>query len=202
MNERRRVGDGSKIIVFFFVSVFFEPTDVPTAPKPFLTPHSKAIKYITPNLNELKQIASTLNLPIPHSKDMPNCIQQAAAIAKPITNYIPNIIVTLGSHGLLVVRRQLPSTPLLNAEDNCREISFRHYPAPKVGNLVNVSGAGDCLASGMIVGMLKGLSEEKCVSIGLAAAGLALRSKNAVPDVLFDEDHECWSQDAEYKCVG
>lgn len=133
---------------------------------------------------------------------MPNCIEQAAAIAKPIADYVPNIIVTLGGHGLLVVRRQPASMPLLSTEGDWKEISVRHYPAPNVGRLVNVSGAGDCLASGMIAGMLKGSSEGRCVSIGLAAAGLALRSNNAVPDVLFDGDHECWSQDAEYTRVG
>lgn len=88
----------------------------------------------------------------------------------------------MGSAGLLVVRRNSAEEPLLSTK-NTMDVQVRHYRAPDVENLVNVSGAGDCLAAGIIAAMLRGYSEEKSIAVGLDAASAALRTGSAVPSV-------------------
>lgn len=48
----------------------------------------------------------------------------------------------------------------------------------------SVSGCGDCLAAGIITGILRGLGEESCVNIGLEAAAISLESLETVPETL------------------
>ena len=49
---------------------------------------------------------------------------------------------------------------------------------------VSVSGCGDCLAAGIIVGILDGLDEANCILFGLKAAAISLKSFEAVPSTL------------------
>lgn len=104
--------------------------------------------------------------------------------------YIPNIIVTLSELGLLIARKNVASDPLISANETCNNIQVRLYPVEKLTNIANVSGAGDCFASGMIWGMLQGYSEEKCVSVGFAAARASLFCTVAVPHNLLENCHE------------
>lgn len=78
---------------------------------------------------------------------------------------------------------------------------MRHYPVVVEKNVVNVSGAGDCFASGLITGMLKGLNEENCVSFGFAAARASLRSTDTVPDNLLNKCEELWEKPAKYEVL-
>lgn len=48
----------------------------------------------------------------------------------------------------------------------------------------SVSGCGDCLAAGIIVGILNKFSETECISLGLKAAAISLKSFEAVPQQL------------------
>lgn len=50
--------------------------------------------------------------------------------------------------------------------------------------MFSASGCGDCFAAGIIYGILNNLNEEDCVSLGLKAADLSLKSHEAVPSTL------------------
>ena len=52
------------------------------------------------------------------------------------------------------------------------------------GEVVSVSGCGDCLAAGIITGILRGWKESSCVSLGLHAAKESLISYETVPTTL------------------
>lgn len=99
-----------------------------------------------------------------------------------------------------MVRKGSPAEAFFdcNTENDYKPIEVRYYSVKKVNDLINVSGAGDCLASGIITGMLAGLNEMRCVSIGFAAAQAALYSESAVPKVLFDKSHSSWLQERKY----
>lgn len=187
-----------------FLSVFFEPTDVPCATKPFKCKNFNAIKYITPNVLELREIANYFDCLTTASCDT---VQEIAKTARNVSDYIDNIIVTMGSAGLLVIRRNNADEPLLlpycksNNDDHGnknKEIQVRHYCAPDVLNLVNVSGAGDCLAAGIIASMLRGYSEEKSIGVGFDAARAALKSESAVPNDFNDIN---WGKPAYYTTI-
>ncbi|KAG5878902.1 hypothetical protein JTB14_023559 [Gonioctena quinquepunctata] len=178
---------------------FFEPTDVAPSTKPFQTPYWKAIKYITPNLSELKEIARCLNLALDCSTSSE--IRQAAELSIKLLNYgIDNIIVTLGAKGVLIIRKGLATDKFLMNEPTAGE-HIRFYPTEAIQDLVNVSGAGDCFASGFAVALISGMSEKVCVSVGFAAAKLALQSQSAVPKEIFYRSHPSWKRSALYKDI-
>lgn len=107
----------------------------------------------------------------------------------------------------MISRKLNADTKLLLSEDEeegikREKIQVRHYPLSyAVRRIASVSGAGDCLAAGIIAGMLNGLAEKHCVSVGFAAAEASLRSTSAVPLEFFHENHECWNEVANYKVV-
>lgn len=175
--------------------MFYEPTDASIATKPFKDPSWKAIKYITPNLNELKIMSSVFNISLP--EHISGSINQAAYLARLLQKYIPIIIVTLGANGLVIARKNRASQPLLGAQET-GNVEVRHYPVIEEKNVVSVSGAGDCFASGLITGMLKGLNEENCVSFGFAAARASLYSTNTVPNNLLNKCNGFWKKPAKY----
>lgn len=68
-------------------------------------------------------------------------------------------------------------------------VASRLYPVEdveKTGEILSVSGCGDCLTAGMIYGIHKNLDEIGCVSVALKAAALSLKSYDAVPGTLRD----------------
>lgn len=144
---------------------------------------------------ELKQIAGFFNL-ITNTEAF-DTVQDIAKVARNLIAYIDNIIVTMGSNGLLVVRRNSAKDPLLSSKTS-DDVQVRHYCALDVSGLVNVSGAGDCLAAGIISAMLRGYSEEKSIAVGLDAARAALRSISAVPAVFNDIN---WGKPAYYTTI-
>lgn len=180
---------------FCFVIVFYEPTDASVATKPFQDSSWTAIKYITPNLNELKIIANVFNISLPSK--ITGSLNQAAHLARLIQKHIPVIIVTLGAQGLVIARKNNAAEPLLGVPEN-GNVEVRHYAVVEEKNVVNVSGAGDCFASGLIAGILRGLNEENCVSFGFAAARASLYSTNTVPDNLLNKCGELWEKPAKY----
>ncbi|XP_018564325.1 pseudouridine-metabolizing bifunctional protein C1861.05 [Anoplophora glabripennis] len=174
-----------KLATKYSIPVLFEPTDVEISDKPFKTPYWKAIKLITPNLNELKHVTTFLN--IPKNTTISSPLDEAIYLAKQLASgWIENVIVTLGPSGVLIARRGLATDSLLNYQQTS-EVLVRHYPCNVIEDFVNVSGAGDCLASGIVVGILKGLSEARCLSIGFSAAKSALYSQSAVPEQMLGE---------------
>lgn len=91
------------------------------------------------------------------------------------------------------VARKAPSNePFYDETNNLIEtgsVQSRIYPTTFNNNeildkIVSVSGSGDCLAAGMMCGILRGLDEERCVSLALRAAALSLKSHKTVPSTL------------------
>ncbi|XP_049799990.1 uncharacterized protein LOC126235311 [Schistocerca nitens] len=180
------------------IPVWFEPTDVSKSIKPFRSSLWKSLYAFSPNLNELKMMAREAGFPV----NMSLSIQKSSPeeVLEEVTrlgNYLVNesisatAVVTLGNIGLAIIRRGTPDEPFYAQGKWLKQtgdISARLYPAKKVTNLVNVMGAGDCLAAGFIRGMLLGLSEERCAAVGLACASAALNYDCAVPVRLLSEN--------------
>ncbi|XP_050514555.1 uncharacterized protein LOC126889889 isoform X2 [Diabrotica virgifera virgifera] len=190
MNEILRIAEESKI------PVFFEPTDAAIAERPFKSTHSKAIKFITPNIHELYVIANLLNIPYTKSSGL----EDIAKLTERVVNYVDNVIVTMGHQGILIGRKGFATDSFQQKVTN-EKFGARHYPTKEITHLVNVSGAGDCFASGFICALVSGKSEEICISVGFAAAELALFSESAVPKSMFDPSHESWNVPAKYTTI-
>ncbi|XP_045470546.1 pseudouridine-metabolizing bifunctional protein C1861.05 [Harmonia axyridis] len=182
------------------IPVFFEPTDVVVSAKPFETSYWKSVKIITPNINELNFIASFLKLRSSEEELNSGDTKQIAEVARTVASYIDNVIVTLGSNGVLIARNAKASEPFLLGQTD-KHIQVRHYPAENVENIVNVSGAGDCFASGLILSTLRELSEEKCISIGFSAAKKTLQSPFTVADDMAIENIRNWEKCAIYYSI-
>jgi pseudouridylate synthase / pseudouridine kinase len=170
--------------------IFFEPTDLKFAGKPFKLPaelHS-AIRYISPNIQEMQTIVTQLGLVEPGRFDAldlstfteTEILEHTKELATMMTTKVEKCIVTLGSLGVLIATGSTGTHHL--------------YLTTPVKELVNVSGAGDSFVSGFITALLKGYPEEVCVAMGFKAANRALLSKSAVPAKYFDSFDEVASQ--------
>uniref|UniRef100_A0AAY4C140 Carbohydrate kinase PfkB domain-containing protein n=1 Tax=Denticeps clupeoides TaxID=299321 RepID=A0AAY4C140_9TELE len=172
----------------FAVPVWFEPTDADKACKPFLSQSWKALTYTSPNLTELCTMNRALGLPTPAGLRLVLLINCAAALSRPLLEHIQCVIVTLGSMGVLVCgEHKAPSVNLQpKRPKNKGRLCAVHYPAVAVtgDETVNVSGAGDSLAGGMMVGILRGCDTHTCVRMGLLAARLSLSSPHPIAPTL------------------
>ncbi|XP_073944288.1 uncharacterized protein [Choristoneura fumiferana] len=149
--------------------VFYEPTDRRKAAKAFAKRFR--ITYSSPNIAELRAMAQAVQ---PHL--IPTCtndVKEILDLSKILSPFVECLIITLGSNGVIVVKSQVT--------DNEKTVNARHYPADVIVGIKNVSGAGDCFASGFLHGVLSGLSEASCVSVGFTTAKSALLSVNTVP---------------------
>lgn len=166
------------------VPVFYEPTDMNVASKPFeqLPRHlTESIKYISPNIYELEAICKALKPA--DSIDLPaSDLQRAYALMEHVGEYFDCIILTLGAQGVMLKQ---------SCGGGGAGRGSIHYPLTKeLNNIVNVSGAGDSFVAGFLTGMLKGLPEERCVAFGFYAAERALLSESPVPREYFQCDAE------------
>ncbi|XP_076083091.1 uncharacterized protein LOC143054088 isoform X1 [Mytilus galloprovincialis] len=177
------------------VPVWYEPTDVNKAHKPFLTSAGQRLTYISPNLNELRVIyrhlTNTLDSQIGH-KDadvvtLEGIIDEAIWLSKVIIEEVPVVLVTLGKHGVMLCQRsQHQKFPVKGYRlEHSDKMTADIFPAFNAGyppeNIVSVSGAGDCLAATMISGIVHGHDPDLCVKAGLMAAQMSLKSYQAVP---------------------
>uniref|UniRef100_A0A336M1B1 CSON015438 protein n=1 Tax=Culicoides sonorensis TaxID=179676 RepID=A0A336M1B1_CULSO len=188
---------------------FFEPTDMRVSEKPFVMPPQlyTQIKFATPNLYELRNMAKFLGFKTASKKKSldpafieeseQSILTEVKQMASFMSNKVDNIIITLGSLGVVVARHNKVDSPFFNTSykyigkhDN---FQMRYYPSVPMPGIINVSGAGDSFSSGLISAMVQGLPESICVSIGFEAANRALMSKNAVAETYFNRKHKCWS---------
>ncbi|XP_042693713.1 pseudouridine-metabolizing bifunctional protein C1861.05-like isoform X3 [Centrocercus urophasianus] len=166
------------------LAVCYEPTDENKASKPFLSDSWKALTYICPNLQELKAINRTLGNPLPAEAPsrLEDIVKMAAALACPLLSHLCCVIVTLGSHGVLLCGRSLGGSislrPAPHDQTAAASLCATHYPAIPISReeIVNVSGAGDSLMAGIAAGMLANHDTDTCVRMGLLAARLSLCS--------------------------
>ncbi|XP_070525905.1 uncharacterized protein [Cardiocondyla obscurior] len=173
------------------VPVWYEPTDINKAKRIFeVGSHwENVLHFISPNQNELKVIGEHFNIPIAEDMDLAG----VKSVAEQLAEHIPVVVTTLGAEGVLVTRRASANVPFYNEHGELiadSPIVSRLYPvangAEKTGEILSVSGCGDCLAAGIIYGIHKKLNEIDCISIALKAAALSLRSFDAVPRTLQD----------------
>jgi len=177
---------------------FYEPTDIRKAVKPLLSPHHSAMTYCSPNLNELNAMLSTLPnviTPLP-SITLQTATEVIPTVASAANNLLTQynlgvVLVTLSECGVVLVRRgshtaSLPSKKNMFYDDGTSAV---WYPCTSpCTEVVSVSGAGDCLSSGFISGVLRGLDQAAAVSAGLQAAKVSCGVSAAVPDRLEDID--------------
>lgn len=198
---------------------FYEPTDINFATKPFDLPDNlfHQIKFITPNIYELNEIGKKIGretlienneIGVDELFTDSNFIKRLANISKHLTKYIDNIIVTLGSNGILITRKFTPNDMKFFNDNhqyienvNGSEIQHRFYHVEKLTNIVNVSGAGDSFNVGFITAMINGHSENICASVGKECSKSALNSKSAVPSYYFDQNHHSWYQPSLFKTI-
>ncbi|XP_025021809.1 uncharacterized protein LOC112540522 isoform X2 [Python bivittatus] len=170
------------------LTVYYEPTDVNKASKPFISESWRGLTCISPNLWELRAISQTLGNPVP--TDLPSkledIIETAIALAYPLLNGLHYVVVTLGQHGVLLCGRSKggsvslhPQTCYENPAEELRAVHYAAVPVP-IEEIVNVSGAGDSLMAGIIAGLLAGEDTENCIRMGLLSASLSLRSHEPV----------------------
>lgn len=192
---------------------FFEPTDMRIAEKPFVMPPQlyTQIKFATPNLYELRHMAHFLGFehtcekrsldPAFVGESKPAILTEVKQLAEFMSNKVDNLIVTLGSLGVVVARHNhdIPFFKDSQYIEKDTDFQLRYYPSTSTPEIVNVSGAGDSFSSGLIAGMVQGLPESVCVSIGFEAAKRALMSKNAVPETYFNRKHDCWNKKSPFE---
>ncbi|XP_041361196.1 pseudouridine-metabolizing bifunctional protein C1861.05-like [Gigantopelta aegis] len=166
------------------VPVWFEPTDVYKATKPFETRTAYTqLTYTSPNIRELHQMwlkhrgFTDSQLPDLSSRD--RLIEFCHDCVLDLLPTIPVIVVTLGRHGVLLCEC-LSSSKTRSDRNN---VAIKHYPACELSHnsIVSVSGAGDCLAAAMIYNIIQGHDLDLCVRAGLLAAQHSLQSHHAVP---------------------
>ncbi|KAK0180274.1 hypothetical protein PV327_005935 [Microctonus hyperodae] len=126
-------------------------------------------------------------------------VDEIIDVSKQLAEYIPVVFTTMGPEGLLVTRKGNATDVFYNFTNNssyevnnsmaCNEIESRIYPPllnidDNINKGYSVSGCGDCLAAGIISGMLKGYDELSSVSLGLRAAAISLQSFETTPATL------------------
>lgn len=175
----------------------------------------KQIKFISPNIYELNAIAQHFGCEplmktdedVENAFKEPHFIQKIKQASAKIAEHIDNVIVTLGSNGILMTRKFTPGNFCYFNEKldyiaaDTIDTQHRLYNVEKIANIVNVSGAGDSFNSGFIAAMINGAREEICVSVAKESAKVALKSIGPVPTTYFDKSHKCWHNPALYKTI-
>jgi len=97
------------------------------------------------------------------------------------------LMVTMGVHGFVIVRRSSEGkedSPLL--EPSSGQVVGLHFPPPSIESrsIVSVSGAGDCLASGFLAGVVAGMPVTGCAALANQAAARSLQSVATVPHTI------------------
>lgn len=178
------------------IPAWFEPTDIIRAQKPFINKTSPPPAFISPNYLEFLEILKILKpsnnetcaIDFQSEDFLNTCVNEAYSIAE----IIHNVIITLGRNGILIVRKGDKRDSFFIPDENgnmrykniMKPISHRLYKPNKIitDEVVNVSGAGDCFASGFISAMLKGHDEESCVNFAFECSLASLRCATTVPN--------------------
>ncbi|KAK8718745.1 hypothetical protein OTU49_014505, partial [Cherax quadricarinatus] len=142
--------------------VWYEPTDIQKATKPWMDGRGQKVTFASPNLNELRSICSHLSLGEVRSmpsraEELPELLIQLLITTQPLLRTMKALMVTLGASGFVIVRHAsldgideplLPVSPGLQVSDRsatltAEDVVALHFPAPQTAHIVSVSGAGD-----------------------------------------------------------
>ncbi|XP_048463358.1 uncharacterized protein zgc:136858 isoform X1 [Rhincodon typus] len=168
--------------------VLFEPTNCIAACKPFESDSWKSLTYTSPNLQELRAMNEALGLPVPTELPtlMDDVIGVALDMSQPLLKHLQCVIVTLDHQGVLLCGRNEEGTIFLQPKKAPKIVPGKvcaiHYPAIAIEpeKVLNVSGAGDSLAAGIIAGILTQQETHTCIRMGLLAASYSLKSQEAI----------------------
>ncbi|XP_013887823.1 pseudouridine-metabolizing bifunctional protein C1861.05 [Austrofundulus limnaeus] len=172
------------------VNVWYEPTDVEKARKPFLSDAWKSLSYSSPNLAELRFMNKTLGIQTPEvlPSTLDEILSVAVALSRPLLEHLHCLVVTLGPNGVLLCGEQEAGSINLQPRKlkKKRHVCALHYPALTVApeETINVSGAGDSLAGALMAGILQGKDTDTCVRMGLLAAKTSLLSRHPISPTL------------------
>ncbi|XP_057332372.1 uncharacterized protein LOC130672097 [Microplitis mediator] len=185
------------IAVNCLVPVWYEPTDVKKACKIFENDKWKSVlRFVSPNIKELFTMSEYFSLTKSSIKSFNEDdidINEIKELTEKLAEYIPVVFTTMGSKGLFVARNseQNELHDLLDLQrsiSNQCQVKSKFYPSlmkldkrELTRKKFSVSGCGDCLAAGIITGMLKQMDDESCVTLGLQAAAVSLQSLESVP---------------------
>lgn len=139
------------------------------------------VDYITPNRDEL---ASISGMEIGDDQDI-NLVRAAEELKG---KGVKNVIVTLGERGVYVSSKggsfrgegERPREKEGRRERDDVGRGWKRFLRPSAGKAVDVTGAGDALAAGLVYGIYKGYSMEVAARFGLGAAALTISTKEAV----------------------
>ncbi|EDS35654.1 conserved hypothetical protein [Culex quinquefasciatus] len=188
-----------------FHGLFFEPTDMRFAAKPFNASilAAKAIRFISPNLYELRKIARNLryegSVAATQVEDikLTELLREVRLLGGFVNRHVDNVIVTLGAYGVVVIRRTSEHVPFFSADTGYYKspgsgsgAQCRFYRGRVLDRIVNVSGAGDSFTSGFVAAMLDGQLESPLLlgknrlekSLGLSKVNELM--KKAIPKLM------------------
>lgn len=139
------------------------------------------IDYITPNKDELTSISE---MEIGDDQDI-NLVKAAEELKG---KGVKNVIVTLGKRGIYVSSEggnfrgegERPREKEGRSKKDDVGRGWKRFIRPSAGKAVDVTGAGDALAAGLVYGIYKGYSMEVAARFGLGAAALTISTKEAV----------------------
>lgn len=169
------------------VLTWYEPTDLNLAHKILSidSDNLKAINYTSPNLSELQTMASAINShrePSKHSIDanamtLEQALTTCEKLATPLLELCANmtLLVTLSAHGAALITKSRSG-----------HLVVEHIRPPKIDHkeIVNVSGAGDCMTAAVISGLICNKSLRDAIEFANQAAAISLRSRDTVPNEL------------------
>jgi sugar/nucleoside kinase (ribokinase family) len=141
------------------------------------------IDYLTPNVEELNEIAS--QLASPREKIQPKSWQEFGSIPLIFLDSLQvveailergtqHVILTAGGDGASIYFRKRS------------KIRVIYCPVVAGAKIASVNGAGDCLVAGFIRALSLGLRIEDALAMGSACAWEALHTKNNVPESFND----------------
>ncbi|XP_071501415.1 uncharacterized protein [Diadema antillarum] len=183
------------------VPLWFEPTCVVKSAKVCRSDAWKTLTYASPNFNELRSMYAALEgeetINFQDDPSFTDKLRECLQLSRVLLRHVYCLIITLGEEGILVCRNAEPEDQFVVNAQGLDDIeidgmfSAVHYPAAtsptSEGSVVSVSGAGDCLAAGIVACMLSGHSPDVCLKAGLLAGERSLRSPHAVPATLGTE---------------
>ncbi|XP_038052596.1 pseudouridine-metabolizing bifunctional protein C1861.05-like [Patiria miniata] len=174
------------------IPVWYEPTCIVKSYKPFQSDCWKTLSYISPNFKELCMISNCLDSK--QAAEYPGCLtlhekmKKSIELSQQLLHHIYCVVVTLGADGVLVCRNAEANQPFLVGSTTVKETTSKrsavHYPACTTENMASVSGAGDCLAGGMIAGIVHGVPANECILSGMLAARASIQSYLTVPPTI------------------
>lgn len=144
------------------IPLFVDPVSSAKAKK--LPQRLDGVEAILPNREEAELLAG-MNI---------GSIEECAEACRKIRERgVKHVIVTMGEHGVYY-----------QSEDVSKH--FTPYPT----EVVDVTGAGDAFASGLLYGFVNGESFERACQLGLAASALTLKTEQSVSPLLKPEQLE------------